>query len=552
MLEVTAPQRWFDLTVGLTEGWWAFSDAGLRPDYPTLSRERWLALLKDSGFDEIAALPEGGGQSGALALQSLFLAKKSSAGSARDWLVFADSAGMLESVAARLRARGDRCTLVKSGTAFAFHGDHAVIDASRTADYEKLFDACAGAGRVVFGAVHGFALDLSKSSSPADSMRVTASALELVKAVIAGPAAARLWFVTRGAAQTGLVEPALEPLQAPLSGFARAVRRERPELHAAWLDVDPEAVGVDRIVAELDGSEPEVALRGSGRRVPRLGRTRLGRTARAEGPPRFGLTPATPGSLEAFTRVPLATRPLGDHDVEVAVEATGMNFKDVLNALGMYPGDPGPLGGECAGTVVAAGKAVHHVKPGDAVFAVASGCLSSHVVARSELVQPRPPGVSAEEGAAFPIAFLTAEFCLGHLAKIQRGDRVLIHAAAGGVGMAAVQIAQRVGAEVYATAGSEWKRELLRALGVRHVFDSRSTEFAAEVEAVTAGAGVTVVLNSLSGEFIDASFRVLARGGRFVEIGKRGIKEPAWVTALGRDIDYHVVDRGETAEREPR
>jgi NADPH:quinone reductase-like Zn-dependent oxidoreductase/acyl carrier protein len=159
--------------------------------------------------------------------------------------------------------------------------------------------------------------------------------------------------------------------------------------------------------------------------------------------------------------------------------------------------------------------------------------------------------MTAEEGAAFPIAFLTADFCLNHLAKLREGERVLIHAAAGGVGMAAVRLAQRVGAQVFATAGSAWKRELLRSMGVAHVFDSRTPDFAGEVHRATNGRGVEVVLNSLSGDLIDASFRVLARGGRFIEIGKRGIRTHAEVAALGRDYTYEIVDWGETAEKDP-
>ncbi|MEO8804851.1 MAG: type I polyketide synthase, partial [Burkholderiaceae bacterium] len=241
----------------------------------------------------------------------------------------------------------------------------------------------------------------------------------------------------------------------------------------------------------------------------------------------------------------------GPGEIEISVEATGLNFKDVLNVLGMYPGDPGPLGGECAGRVSAVGPGVTHLRVGDAVLAVAAGSFASHVIARADFVQPRPLGLSAEEGASFPIAFLTAEFCLGHLAAMQAGERVLIHAAAGGVGMAAVRLAQRAGAQVFATAGSQAKRDVLRAMGVAHVMDSRSAAFADEIMTLTQGRGVDIVLNSLSGELIDASFRALARGGRFVEIGKRDIKTPQWVSALDRGLRYHVVDWGETGERDP-
>jgi NAD(P)-dependent dehydrogenase (short-subunit alcohol dehydrogenase family)/acyl carrier protein len=135
---------------------------------------------------------------------------------------------------------------------------------------------------------------------------------------------------------------------------------------------------------------------------------------------------------------------------------------------------------------------------------------------------------------------------------MSKADRVLIHAAAGGVGIAAVRLAQRAGAEVFATAGSQWKRDLLRTMGVEHVFDSRTASFAAEVLARTGGRGVDIVLNTLSGEFIEASFAALARGGRFVEIGKRGIKDASWVAAQNRDWRYFAVDWGDTAAHQPQ
>src|SRR5690606_13753266 len=116
---------------------------------------------------------------------------------------------------------------------------------------------------------------------------------------------------------------------------------------------------------------------------------------------------------------------------------------------------------------------------------------------------------------------ITAEFALRHVARLVQGERVLVHAAAGGVGLAAVALARRLGADVFATAGSEAKRQHLRGLGVEHVYDSRSTAFADAIRLDTAGEGVDVVLNSLSGDAVAAGLGVLRRGGRFVEIGKR-------------------------------
>ncbi len=557
MLEVTAPQRWFDFTVGLTEGWWAFSDTDLRPDYVTMPRERWLKVLGECGFDECAALPASDAVQGSLAVQSLLLARAGA--SAQTLLVFADQQGVARELVARLRATGSRCVVVFPG-AFAYSGDIASIVPGSAADYKRLLTSVSQSGNTVHGVVHTWALD-TRSWESTDSnelseahTRGVLSAMYVAQTLVTESPASRLWIVTRAAQAVSGVERALSPSQATLWGLGKALALEHPELTCVHVDLDatPEPTELDALMAELHetGSERQVAVRNGTRLVARLARAKRASDGRTGGSA-WRLVPQTAGSLEGFQRVPITRRAPGPGEVEVAVEATALNFKDVLNALGMYPGNPGPLGGECAGRVIAVGAGVTHVRAGDEVMAVVGGSFASHVTARAELVQLRPSSVSVEEAASFPIAYLTAEFCLGHLAGMTRGDRVLIHAAAGGVGMAAVRLALRAGAEVFATAGSDWKREVLRSMGVRHVFDSRSASFAGEIMAHTGGRGVDVVLNSLSGDLIEPSFSVLARGGRFVEIGKRGIKNEAWVAGLNRDLRYFIVDWGETAAREP-
>jgi NADPH:quinone reductase-like Zn-dependent oxidoreductase len=212
--------------------------------------------------------------------------------------------------------------------------------------------------------------------------------------------------------------------------------------------------------------------------------------------------------------------------VEIEVAAAGLNFKDVLFALGLIPLPAGVrlrLGAECAGRVATLGEGVTELAVGDEVVAFGYGCFAPFTICPAWLAVRKPGYLSFEEAATIPVAFTTAYVSLIELARLQPGERVLIHAAAGGVGLAAVQVAMRVGAEIFATAGSEEKRDFLRALGVRHVMDSRSLRFADEVMKLTAGRGVQVVLNSLSGEFIAKSLSVVAPQGRFLEIGKRDI-----------------------------
>ena len=561
MLEVTAPQRWFDLTVGLTDGWWAFEDRHLRADYATLLRDQWFGVLSRCGFDATVALPEGAPLTGSLALQSLFIARaapQNKAGASRNWLILSDQQGVGEELATRLRGNGHHCTLARYGSALRLEEGLAELDFSAPTHYRELMERLRSVERmpeeVVF--LHGLDAPSWDGRSEADSAvaeSVAVSGLLLVQALVSQAQAPHLTLVSRGAQPADGADSGLEPFQAMLWGLSTTIRREHPELECRCIDLDPRGAGVGDLYEELfsTSNEPSVALR-AGRQVARLARASSAALGALKSVDPYRIVPATPGSLEEFTTVSLERRAPGPGEVEIEVEATGLNFKDVLNVLGMYPGNAGPLGGECAGKVVALGDDVSRFAIGDDVMAVAPGCFSSHVIARAELTQRRPASMGAEEAASLPIAFLTAAFCLSHLAKLGAGERVLIHAAAGGVGMAAVRLAQRAGAEVFATAGSEEKRALVRSLGVQHVFDSRSPAFAEQIQERTDGRGVDVVLNSLAGELIDASFRALARGGRFVEIGKRGIKSHEWVTAQARDHAYFIVDWGETAERDPQ
>ncbi len=153
----------------------------------------------------------------------------------------------------------------------------------------------------------------------------------------------------------------------------------------------------------------------------------------------------------------------GPGQIEIRVRATGLNFRDVLNVLDLYPGDPGPLGGECSGEVAAVGEGVERFKPGDAVVALAPASFASHVITLAEFAAAKPEHLSFEEAATIPICFATVELALRRLGRVQPGERVLIHAASGGVGLAAVQIARRLGLQIFATAGSPRKREYLKA-----------------------------------------------------------------------------------------
>jgi NADPH:quinone reductase-like Zn-dependent oxidoreductase/acyl carrier protein len=238
----------------------------------------------------------------------------------------------------------------------------------------------------------------------------------------------------------------------------------------------------------------------------------------------FSVSISSPALLDTITFNPRKRQAPGIGEVEIEVSAVGLNFKEVLIALGLIPLPDGfGFGIECTGKIVAVGEGVEGLEVGDEVIAFSRSCLSQFITANAQLVACKPKHLTLEEAATIPIAFATAYEALIRYGRLQQGEKVLIHAAAGGVGLAAVQIAQWVGAEIFATAGSPEKREFLRSLGIEHVMDSRSLDFKDEVLKITHGQGVDVVLNSLSGEFISKGISILAPYGRFLELGLRDI-----------------------------
>ncbi|BDA51455.1 probable oleandomycin polyketide synthase, modules 5 and 6 [Coccomyxa sp. Obi] len=306
---------------------------------------------------------------------------------------------------------------------------------------------------------------------------------------------------------------------AALWGMLRCAALELPSLH--WRGMDYNAA-TPLVTSPQD--EAYSGVEGDSCDGPVFKSARLLRSevSHAAGP--FHLTPWPRGSLSSLIAAPLPTTAPMPHQVLLAVKAVGLNFRDVLNVLGMYPGDPGEPGGDVAGIVAAVGRDVRHLhRVGDAVFGQAAGCLGSAVLCDARTVVPMPPGLTFAEAATIPTAFLTAYDCLRTTACIGKESRVLVHAATGGLGLAAVQIAAAAGAEALGTAGSASKRAHLRGLGVRGVASSRSLDFA-EVFGMVA-----------------ASIAVLEMGAHFVEVAKRDIWSPQRAAQERPDLAYHLI-----------
>ncbi|MEV0669429.1 type I polyketide synthase [Mycobacterium sp. NPDC050441] len=350
-----------------------------------------------------------------------------------------------------------------------------------------------------------------------------------------------LWIVTERAVATESGEP-VDPVQAALWGFGRTTINEEPALRARLIDCDgsPEAVQALANLLATPVDEPEIAVRQGKLLASRLlPWARSGHLTVPRGSD-YVLAPTERGAIDNL-RITEKEVPAPDEGyVQVRVEAAGMNFRDVLNVLGLYPGDPGPIGGDFAGIVTQLGDGVTGLEVGQRVYGSMQGAFSSRFNVPAQFLAPIPDGVSGVEAATIPAAALTVRLSFDW-ADLKPGDKVLIHAASGGVGLAAIQMAQAKGATVFATA-STFKRSTLRKLGVEHVYDSRTTDFAEQILADTDGKGVDVVLNSLTSEgFIEATLRATAQNGRFAEIAKRDIWTAEQMAEVRPDIAYEIV-----------
>ncbi|MDI1431901.1 SDR family NAD(P)-dependent oxidoreductase [Polyangium sorediatum] len=484
------------------------------------------------------------------------------------WLVIADAGGRGEAIAQLLRQRGDACVEVARGPGRERLGPSEYrIDVTDPDALRWMLAEAFGGQRACRGVVCMQALDAapwkdtSADSLGADLRGGLLGTLRVTQAILRHGFRDRpkLFLVTCGAQAAGRDARSLAVSQSPLWGFGRTLAIENPELECTRIDL-PAQPGEDDAarllyeVVEGDG-EDEIALRSEGRYVARLVRADLSAKATEEAATRrepaagrpFRLEIPEPGVLDRFTLRPVTRRQPSRGEVEIEVEAAGLNFIDVLKAMGIYPGMDGTaplLGGECAGRIVAVGEGVEGLHPGQEVIAAVMGAFATHVVAKAAFVVPKPPGLSFEQAAAIPGVFTTVHYALRDVGRARRGERILVHSATGGTGLAAIVVARALGLEVFATAGSEERRAYLRAMGIEHVMDSRSLGFADEIMRTTRGAGVDLVLNSLTGEAIVKGLEVLAPYGRFLELGKRDIYDNHRLGLLPfkKSLSYTAID----------
>ena len=566
--------RWIDFLFGGRPGWWSEPAVG-----GLGSRQQPMRFWKDQmermGFSSTTLLefyPDNA--SGSYLLVGQFDGTnieflQTSITSPVNWLILTDEQGYPAALAERLRKK-----MIERGASVK------VISGSDIG--QILLDAQTDTG-TLDGIVHLVGLNALPPPYEESFRGVRhqidrcQSVASLIKACESIQTSACCWIVTAGAMADTL--PNRHPSawrtstasfgDASLWGFARTLANETPKTPVCLIDLeDPFALetavaALDREFLAHDGEQEVVITATGGRFVPRL---------KLKPPPgvyesaaigensvlRLGFQ--MPGQLRNLRWEKHPRTVPGSLDLEVEVRATGLNFRDVMYALGMLSdeavenGFAGPsLGLEFAGIVRTVGSGIIGFAPGDHVVGFGPSSFSNRVVTRTNAIAHIPPGLSFESAATIPSAFFTAYYALRHLARLGKGEKVLIHGAAGGVGIAAIQVAKWCGAEIFATAGSDEKRDFLRLLGIEQVFDSRSLAFADEILLVTGGTGVDVVLNSLAGEAINRNLRVLKPFGRFLELGKRDFYENTRIglRPFRNNISYFGIDADQLMSEQP-
>lgn len=569
------PARWIDFVFGGQQRHWLKSESGA-----WVSNQRaagfWQRQLSQAGFAE-AELFELSPDT--LAGPYLLLAQLDSTAQAavpsqdrmpRSWILLADrvgySAQLADHLAKKLQAQGD---LVVQALA----GERTYLEAllqETTASYGQLD------GIVHLAGLAAAPSGLAPEAILAQQVARCELAANIIQACENTDTNTTCWLLTTGAAtallpanaqrQTRLATTAA--VDAALWGFGRTLMNEASNYSVRLVDIeDPDklATVVNALEREFAGAdeEQEIILTAAGARyVPRL---QLEPRPMPTGPavadtPNVRLGFQFPGQLRHLRWQAHPYQAPADHEIEVDVHASGLNFRDVMYALGLLSdeaienGFAGPtLGLEFSGCVRSVGSQVKGFAVGDRVVGFGPSSFGNRVITLADAISAIPPGISYEAAATIPSTFFTVFYGLRHLARLQAGEKILIHGAAGGVGIAAIQVAKWLGADIYATAGSDEKRDFLRLLGVEHIYDSRSLAFADQILAQTQQQGVDVVINSLAGEAVNRNFRVLKPFGRFLELGKRDFYENTKIglRPFRNNISYFGVDADQLMQLHP-
>lgn len=553
LLEGVETTPWIDAVFGLTEGWWAFNDA-LRRDYPLLSCSQWQQALQELGLDAECLVAD---HEDAPFKQALILASAPKP-VARTWLVAGDENGLAEQLSRVLEQRGMDCFRLVAGAQFKpLTLNRFQINVQQADDYRQAI-AAIESRQAIDVVVNCWPLSLSATESQASDQLMdrtrflSVGALSLIQALSAGERpASLLCHVTRHSQSIDQQDQSTCPEAATIWGINKVSLLEHPELVSTVADLDDQPASAALLIRDLLQGELESqqAYRNGQRYVPRL--AAIDQQNGTESKCAWRVTQANAGTIETLQLVEVAKTEPGPQQVEIKVQHAGLNFIDVMDVLGLLPFAREGLGMECVGVISRCGTDVGELRVGQRVIALAEGALTDELIADAFCVAALPDSLPSLAAATLPVAFVTARHALLEVAKLQSGQRVLIHAAAGATGMAAVQVALAAGAEVYATASvAKWPQ--VRQLGVELVMNSRDLSFVDQVKQATGGEGIDVVFNSLTGDFIPAGLSLLKAGGCFLEIGKRELLTVEQLAAWAPAVNYQPVDVRALCQSQPQ
>ncbi|GHF33342.1 type I polyketide synthase [Streptomyces fumanus] len=544
---------------GFLDSFYGQTDTDVRPRSLLLPRDEWPPLLKRCGYQEVVQL--GAEPGTATHDQMSVLLAQADAG----------PASVMPPLPPASAPDSTHLVISESGHAQAVGAaladlltDHGACHTGLTAAFdtreEWLRALTAAASASAAGTVN--VVMILGEPTEQEASRATALAVRRAETMrtclLAGQdvpgVQVRLTLVTRPSGAMPTADATPHPLDAAAWGVARTVANEHPDAGCRRIALQPSddpAADARRLARELltETDEDEIVLTRQGRFVPRE-QHRPVATPATDGTP-YTLRVRNPGlSFHlAWEEVTLAEP--GPDEILIEVRAAALNYRDIMKATGLLPSEAfvatvseHGVGLECAGTVLACGQNTTRFAPGDRVFGPALAALSSHAIAPEMGLLRVPDTMDFTEAATVYVAAATVVYGLKTLARLQPGETVLVHGGAGAVGLAAVRYAHALGAHVIATAGNDLKRDFLRTLGVQHVLDSRTLDFAEQVKELTAGRGVDVVLNSLAGEALTRSLELLRPGGRFIELGKRDMYEnkPLLLRPFVNNIAFFGVD----------
>ena len=571
-LEITNPPISLDLIFGMTRGWWIFEDNKLRTDKAILSNSQWDKVLKANQFSDFSIFPNYENE-----LQSLILAinTKNKNSEILNYktlkndliVIFEDNINISERLYIHFEKQKIKYIIVKKGDNFTKLNDgNFIIDPTNSDNIVRLLKTeIIQKNKNNLKFIYLWSVNAKKNTQITFDIILKSQKLNtfvfinIIKIIINQNLTPKFWLITNGTKSFNKSKNSI--IGESVWGISRVISNEYPMMSISAVDIsrNPNENDINELFYEIFSSKEidEIIIRGKKKYYAKLTHfenndlKKLFLKKILNNDLNFHLSIKTPGIIDNLYLKESERILPENNEVEIEVKAAGLNFRDIMLSMGYLHNDAieGGLCGnkyglECSGIVTNLGKNVKNFKNGDKVIALSANSISRYTVANSDHIVNKPQHLSYEEAASIPAVYLTAYYTLYNICQIKKKNTILIHSAAGGVGIAVIRIAQMNGLTIFTTAGNEKKREFLKKMGIKHIFNSRSLDFKNKILKLTNGIGVDIIINTIAGKTLLQNFRCLAPFGKYIEIGKRDIFENTKIglKQLSDNISYFVVD----------